>query len=90
MGLAGRLVPVGAGGQGLGGFHRAAVGHAFAQGDADEVGVMKMQGDTEAGRDLDREPLQFELKRVGGGRSINSATFSRLRSTLDTSGSVLG
>jgi len=46
---------------------------------------------SEAGRDLDTAPLKFELKRIGGKHTtVNSATFSRLRSTLETSGSVLG
>lgn len=46
--------------------------------------------ESEKGRDLDVEPLQFELKRIPCGGTINTATFSRLRSNLATSNSVLG
>jgi sarcosine oxidase subunit beta len=45
---------------------------------------------TEGGRDLDTDPLQFELKRIPCGGTVNAATFSRKRSLLATSGSVMG
>eukprot|EP00928_Gymnodinium_smaydae_P031593 TRINITY_DN23145_c0_g1_i1.p1 TRINITY_DN23145_c0_g1~~TRINITY_DN23145_c0_g1_i1.p1 ORF type:complete len:485 (-),score=53.66 TRINITY_DN23145_c0_g1_i1:187-1617(-) len=45
---------------------------------------------TEAGQDVDSNPLQFQLKRIPGGGTISSATFSRRRSVLETSNSVLG
>jgi len=44
----------------------------------------------ESNRDTDLEPLDFQLKRIPCGGSINSSTFSRKRSVLETSGSVLG
>jgi len=48
----------------------------------------------EGGRDLDADPLQFALSRIpddeNGEQRISGATFSRLRATLTTSGSVLG
>lgn len=45
---------------------------------------------TEGGRDLDTDPLQFELKRIPCGGTLNAATFSRKRSLQATSGSVMG
>mmetsp|Transcript_25412 Transcript_25412/g.70771 ORF Transcript_25412/g.70771 Transcript_25412/m.70771 type:complete len:470 (-) Transcript_25412:214-1623(-) len=45
---------------------------------------------SENGRDLDLDPLQFELKRIPGGGVVNSAIFSRKRNVQKTSGSVLG
>jgi len=45
---------------------------------------------SENGHDLDKEPLQFQLQRIPSGGSISSATFSRRRSLLETSASVLG
>lgn len=44
----------------------------------------------ESGIDTDAEPLEFQLKRIPCGGSISSSTFSRKRSILQTSGSVLG
>ena len=44
----------------------------------------------EGGRDLDADPLQFELRRVPGRHTIDTATFSRRRDVLRTSGSVMG
>ena len=43
----------------------------------------------EGGADHDADPLQFELARTGCG-TIDTRSFSRLRSLLETSGSVLG
>ena len=43
----------------------------------------------ESGVDHDSDPLQFELARTGCG-AIDTRSFSRLRSLLETSGSVLG
>ena len=40
--------------------------------------------------DLDADPLQFELRRVPGRHTIDTATFSRRRDVLRTSGSVMG
>jgi len=45
---------------------------------------------TEGGRDVDENPLDFQLLRIPGGGSISSSTFSRKRQRLQTSGSVLG
>eukprot|EP00929_Paragymnodinium_shiwhaense_P069044 TRINITY_DN34835_c0_g1_i2.p2 TRINITY_DN34835_c0_g1~~TRINITY_DN34835_c0_g1_i2.p2 ORF type:complete len:110 (+),score=21.79 TRINITY_DN34835_c0_g1_i2:140-469(+) len=45
---------------------------------------------TEGGADLDKEPLQLQLKRIPGGGIVNAGTFSRKRSLLQTSSSVLG
>eukprot|EP00930_Biecheleria_cincta_P039091 TRINITY_DN26894_c0_g1_i1.p1 TRINITY_DN26894_c0_g1~~TRINITY_DN26894_c0_g1_i1.p1 ORF type:complete len:475 (+),score=59.23 TRINITY_DN26894_c0_g1_i1:31-1455(+) len=45
---------------------------------------------SESGRDLDTHPLDFELQRIPCGGTISSATFSRRRALLETSGSVLG
>ncbi len=39
--------------------------------------------------DHDEMPLQFVLEKTGGG-SLNTASFSRKRATLDTSASVMG
>ena len=48
-----------------------------------------MRAIIEAGpRDIDVEPLLLPLERVGG--TINSATFSRLRKKLETTGTVVG
>ncbi|CAJ1435849.1 unnamed protein product [Effrenium voratum] len=44
----------------------------------------------DAGRDTDVQPLDFELKRIPCGGTISSASFSRKRAVLETSGSVLG
>jgi sarcosine oxidase subunit beta len=33
----------------------------------------------EAGRDIDHDPLQFQLRRIGGSHAVSSATFSRRR-----------
>jgi len=45
---------------------------------------------SEAGQDTDEDPLQFELTRIPRGGVVSSATFSRKRALLETSGSVLG
>jgi len=45
---------------------------------------------TQSGQDIDTQPLQLKLERIPGGHSISSATFSRKRQHLATSGSVLG
>ena len=45
---------------------------------------------SEGGRDLDASPLQFRLQRVPGEHTIDTATFSRRRPRLATSGSVMG
>ena len=42
------------------------------------------------GRDLDAQPLMLPLPRIGGGHAISSATFSRLRDPLRTTGTVVG
>ena len=44
----------------------------------------------QAGADLDAEPLELPLTRIPGVHSISSATFSRRRQLLATSGTVLG
>ena len=46
--------------------------------------------EAQGGRDLDAHPLEFPLERIPGGHTISSATFSRKRQLLPTSGSVLG
>ena len=45
---------------------------------------------TASGVDLDETPLRLPLTRIPGEHSISSATFSRRRAQLETSGSVLG
>lgn len=45
---------------------------------------------TQNGADLDAAPLDFKLLRIPGQLSISSATFSRRRQHLATSGTVLG
>jgi glycine/D-amino acid oxidase-like deaminating enzyme len=45
---------------------------------------------TQNGADLDAAPLDFKLLRIPGQHSISSATFSRRRQHLATSGTVLG
>jgi sarcosine oxidase, subunit beta len=42
------------------------------------------------GRDTDAQPLSFALQRIPGSHVISSATFSRRRHLLQTSGTVLG
>lgn len=44
----------------------------------------------ENGNDHDSKPFQFEMKRTGMGRYVNSKSFSRLRTVNDTSNSVMG
>ena len=46
-------------------------------------------GECEEGRAHDVDPVQLEMKRTGTG-SMNSAIFSRLRSSHSTSGTVMG
>mmetsp|Transcript_81291 Transcript_81291/g.230309 ORF Transcript_81291/g.230309 Transcript_81291/m.230309 type:complete len:472 (+) Transcript_81291:108-1523(+) len=45
---------------------------------------------SEGGRDLDTQPLELKLTRIPAGGTVSSATFSRKRKPLATSGSVLG
>ena len=40
--------------------------------------------------DHDADPLQFQLNRIPNPTDINTATFSRLRSELGTSGTIMG
>lgn len=52
--------------------------------------MTELVSEGEAGRDTDTTPFQLKLERISAEHTVSSATFSRLRQQLNTSGSVLG